>query len=67
MKIEVKDLKKLVELLSKESVSLVDISSAPQGNHITVEFINLMDQLVQVKIYQHDSGSFSKIIKEERF
>jgi hypothetical protein len=67
MKIDVKELKKAVELLVKNHATLVDIEATVQTHHVSLRFISNDNTAVEIKLYQHDSGQFSKIIKEETF
>lgn len=67
MKIETKELEKIVKLLQKEGQNLVNISFLPHDHFVKFEFNDSSGHTVEVRIGVHDSGEFSKIIRVERF
>ena len=67
MKVDTKDLKKLVDLLIKEQANMAQIYTSTHDNHISIKFTDRAAHEVEVKIYDVDSGFFSKIVREDRF
>ena len=67
MKIETKELAKLVKLLEKEGQTLVNLTYLDHNSYLKAEFADAKGHQTEVRIAQHDSQVYSKIIREERF
>lgn len=67
MKIEVKELKKAIEILAKEDVSLVNLTANDSLHYVEIMFTNLKGDIIKIRLGEEGSGMFSKLIKEEIF
>lgn len=67
MKLEVKELKKLTDLLSRNDIMTVNSYVNDTRGYIEFDYVDLKGDKVTVRITEEGSGMFSKITKEELF
>jgi hypothetical protein len=67
MKMETKELKKVIDLLLKEGVSLLQVCESVHNTHLIFKFTDASGMDVVVDVFDADSQTFSKITRQQRF
>ena len=67
MKLEVKELKKLTDLLTKGDIITVNIYVNDIRKFVEFDYVDLNGNKTIVRLNEEGSGMFSKITKEELF